>query len=397
MITSLTSNTPVPVVRLLPYLGWPALTGLLAAALAVSLAPHLANRNTATDNSTRAAVAATTAGAPASYATAVRRAAPAVVNIYTRKLLPQKRHPLFGDPFFRHFFDNSDAPRQQRMESSLGSGVVMDAEGFILTNNHVIDGANEIIALLNDGREAEAKVVGTDPDTDLAVLKIDLDNLQPISVGNPRRVEVGDIALAIGNPFGVGQSVSQGIISATGRYGLGLNTYENFLQTDAAINPGNSGGALVDVQGELIGINSAILDEKSSVGIGFATPADVAVKILREIIAHGRVVRGWLGVETQQIAPEIAARLGIDPPAALLITDIYLGSPAEDTGLQPGDMITHINGRVVSDGSRELNLIAEMKPGTAIVLDIIRDEQKLTINAVAGVRPQASRSPQQPH
>ncbi len=365
--------------RLLPYLGWPALTGLLAAALAVSLAPLLATQNPA---------------APTSYAAAVHRAAPAVVNIYTRKLLPEKRHPLFDDPFFRHFFDNSDAPRQQRMESSLGSGVVMSKEGFILTNNHVIDGANEIIALLNDGREAEARVVGTDPDTDLAVLKIDLDNLQPISVGNPRQIEVGDIALAIGNPFGVGQSVSQGIISATGRYGLGLNTYENFLQTDAAINPGNSGGALVDVQGELIGINSAILDETSWVGIGFATPADIAVKILREIIAHGRVVRGWLGVETQQIDPESAARLGIDPPAALLITDIYRGSPAESAALRPGDIITHINGRVVSDGSRELNLIAEMKPGAAIVLAIIRDERKATITAVAGVRPQARRRAQ---
>ncbi|MGK2913147.1 MAG: trypsin-like peptidase domain-containing protein [Porticoccaceae bacterium] len=379
---------------LLRYLGWPTLAGILAAAVIILLFPATRKQDGGDQVPMTVAnpvpASAKVDKQPASYALAVRNAAPAVVNIYTRKALPQKHSPLLDDPFFRRFFDNSAPPRQQRMESSLGSGVVMNTDGFILTNNHVVAGADEIIALLNDGREAEAKMVGSDPETDLAVLKIDLGNLHPIAVGRPERAQVGDIVLAIGNPFGVGQSVSQGIISATGRYGFGLSTYENFLQTDAAINPGNSGGALIDTEGQLLGINSATLDQSSSIGISFAISADIAVKVLAEIVAHGHVTRGWLGVDTQQISPEIAAKLGIQPPAALLITNVYVDSPAHQAGLQPGDVITSINGQVVGDGSREMRAIADLKPGDPISLSLIRHDRKLTIDTVAGARPPAS-------
>lgn len=379
---------------LLRYLGWPILTGLLAAAVIVLAFPRILHQYPTAPVTTDAQQAdSATAAAPqgpASYARAVHQAAPAVVNIYTRKILSQKRHALLEDPFFRRFFDNSTPPRQQRMESSLGSGVVMNDNGFILTNSHVVADADEIIVLLSDGREAEATIVGLDPETDLAVLKINLGNLRPITMGDPQNAQVGDVVLAIGNPFGVGQSVSQGIISATGRYGFGLNTYENFLQTDAAINPGNSGGALVDVKGQLLGINSAILDQTSSVGISFAIPANIAMEVLQEIVAHGRVIRGWLGVDTQQITPDSAARLGIDPPAALLITNVYVDSPAHEAGLQPGDVITRINGQIVSDGLREMRLIAELKPGDPLSLDLIRNDHRFSINTVAGTRPAAS-------
>jgi serine protease DegS len=313
-----------------------------------------------------------------------------VVNIYTRKRLPEQRHPLLNDPFFRRFFNKRNVPQQERMESSLGSGVIVSHDGFILTNHHVIDGADEITALLYDGREARASLVGTDPETDLAVLKIDLDNLTPSTVKDSQQTQVGDIVLAIGNPFGVGQSVSQGIISATGRKDLGLNIFEDFLQTDAAINPGNSGGALVDVYGNLVGINSAILNETSSVGIGFAIPANTATKILKDIVANGRVIRGWLGVEAQQLAPESAARLGLQPPTALIITDVHLASPAFSSGLKPGDVVTHINNERIGNGSSGMNLIAQLNPGDPIQLEIIRRDQRLRISAIAGTRPQAN-------
>ena len=325
-----------------------------------------------------------------SYARAVKQAAPAVVNIYTRKKLVEKRHPILNDPFFQRFFNNRSVPQRQRMESSLGSGVIVKSEGFILTNHHVIDGADEIITLLYDGREAVAKIVGTDPETDLAVLKIDLDDLTPSTFVDGRQMQVGDIVLAIGNPFGVGQSVSQGIISATGRKDLGLNTFENFIQTDAAINPGNSGGALVDVYGNLLGINSAILNESASVGIGFAIPVDTAIKVLEDIIKNGRVIRGWLGVQARQLAPEITSRLGLEPVIALLITDVNPASPAFASGLKPGDVVTHINGKPVGSGSSGMNLIAQLSPGDPIQLDIVRNDGRVSISAIAGTRPQVN-------
>lgn len=321
-----------------------------------------------------------------SYAAAVRRAAPSVVNIYTRKLLAQRRRPLRDDPLYRRFFDQSAQHQQQRMESSLGSGVIVSREGYILTNAHVIDGGDEIIVLLADGREAQARLVGTDVETDLAVLKVDLDELVAIPVGNSSQARVGDVVLAIGNPFGLGQSVSQGIISALGR-GLGLNTYENFLQTDAAINRGNSGGALIDAYGNLIGINTAMLDSGSSQGISFAIPVKTAIKVLGDIVRHGQVIRGWLGVQVQQLPPDAARALGLSPPSGLLVQEIQPGSPAEAGGLQVGDVITHVNGKPVLDGAYSTNLIADLTPGTLVRLQVLRGNAPLSIATTVGTRP----------
>ena len=321
-----------------------------------------------------------------SYAAAVQRAAPSVVNIYTRKLAPQRRSPLRNDPAFRRYFDQSARPQQQRMESSLGSGVIVSGDGYILTNHHVVANADEIIVLLADGREAEAQVVGSDPETDLAVLRITLKNLSPMPIGNSSQARVGDVVLAIGNPFGLGQSVSQGIVSATGR-GLGLNNFENFLQTDAAINRGNSGGALIDAYGNLIGINTAMLDETSSQGISFAIPVKTAIKVLEDIIREGHVVRGWLGVQVQQLVANTPQDNGAAPPAALIIIEVQPGSPAAASGLRSGDIVTHINGDPVLDGVHSTNLIADLKPGDSVNLQVLRDQHALTISAIVGVRP----------
>jgi len=377
--------------RLLRYFGWPALFGLIIAAIVTALFPQfISNDPSVTQNLvSQTTVPRPTANPVSSYAAAVRKAAPSVVNIYTRTRF---NHPLADDPVFQRFIGGSNMPQRQRMESSLGSGVIVDERGFILTNNHVVAGAEEIVALLYDGREARASIVGTDKDSDLAVLKIDLDQLTAIPrthQDSQTRAEVGDIVLAIGNPFGIGQSVSQGIISATGRSGLSLNRYENYLQTDAAINPGNSGGALIDAYGNMVGINSATLNETSFVGIGFAIPTQMAIKVLDDIITHGRVIRGWLGVEVQRLAPRIAAQLELSPPSALIITAVPIYGPAYNSGLQPGDIITHINGQAVSDGSSEIKLIADMAPGDPIELRIIRENIWLTIKAIAGIRPES--------
>ncbi|MGD9660135.1 MAG: S1C family serine protease [Porticoccaceae bacterium] len=374
--------------RIFRYLSWPVLTGLLTAALIVLLMPRVLESPPADSNITINELAPSSNWeGTASYANAVARAAPAVVNIYTSKSITRERqHPLLNDPFFRRFFNSGSLPQQKRMESSLGSGVIVSGSGFILTNNHVVSGADQIVILLHDGREAQATIVGVDPETDLAVLKINLENLTPISIGDPQKAKVGDVTLAIGNPFGVGQSVSQGIISATGR-GLGLNTFENFLQTDAAINPGNSGGALIDTYGNLLGINSAILNESSSVGLGFAIPADTAVRVMEDIVKHGRVIRGWLGVQAQQLAPDVATRLGLNPPRGLIITDIHINGPAHLAGLLPGDIITHINGQLVGDGRQGTNIIADLMPGDSIHVDVVRDGEKISVTTVAGTRP----------
>lgn len=370
------------------YISWPALSGLLLAVVIVLATPRLLEKPLVQNPLAINELApASNWDNPVSYATAVARAAPAVVNIYTSKSVTRERqHPLLNDPFFRRFFNSGSLPQQRRMESSLGSGVIVSNSGFILTNNHVVSGADQIVILLHDGREAQASIVGVDPETDLAVLKTDLDNLVPISIGNPQKAKVGDVTLAIGNPFGVGQSVSQGIISATGR-GLGLNTFENFLQTDAAINPGNSGGALIDTYGNLLGINSAILNESSSVGIGFAIPADTAVRVMDDIVKHGRVIRGWLGVQAQQLAPEVATRMGLNPPRGMIITDIHINGPAHLAGLQPGDIITHINGHLVGDGRQGTNIIADLMPGDSIHVDVVRNGEKISVTTVAGTRP----------
>ena len=251
----------------------------------------------------------------------------------------------------------------------------------------VVDGADAIVLQLQDGREAAAKVIGTDPEIDLAVLKINLENLVPIELAN-QKASVGDVVLAIGNPFGVGQSVSQGIISATQRKGLGLNTFENFIQTDAAINPGNSGGPLVDSTGHLVGINSAILDRTSyAMGISFAIPSKTALKVLTDIITHGRPIRGWLGVEASQLKPFAAKKLGLNPPLGLVITNIYPGSPAYSSGLLPGDVIFKINNNGIVDNDKAMNVIASLSPGDSIKLYVLRNGDEKVIDAVAGTRP----------
>ena len=371
--------------RLVRQYGWPVVAGLMAAALILALFPTLIHQPAPTGDAP-AATALLEMEGPVSYSAAVARAAPSVVNIYTTKSVARPRHPLLNDPFFRRFFNSGNFPQQQRMASSLGSGVIVDATGYILTNNHVVEDADQIVILLFDGREAQAEVVGTDTDTDLAVLKVDLPDLIPIATGEPHDARVGDVVLAIGNPVGVGQSVSQGILSATGR-GLGLNTFENFLQTDAAINPGNSGGALIDARGNLLGINSAILNESSSVGIGFAIPADTAMRVMADIVKHGRVIRGWLGVQAQQLAAAAAAQMGLNPPRGLMITDIHINGPAHLAGLMPGDIITHINGQLVGDGRQGTNIIADLMPGDTIHVDVVRQGEKISITAVAGTRP----------
>jgi len=371
--------------RLINYLFWPTITGLLLAILIFTFFPQWID-----DQQQPISIPTPRQTESDSYGVAVKKASPSVVNIYTQKKLPPNSH-LSADPLFQRFYNGSNPPKQQRMKSSLGSGVLMTADGYVLTNHHVVDGADQIVLQLQDGREATVIVVGKDPEIDLAVLKINLDNLTPIKLADTDDVQVGDIVLAIGNPFGVGQSVSQGIISATHRKGLGLNIFESFIQTDAAINPGNSGGALIDTKGNLIGIISAILDRTGyATGISFAIPANTALEILEDIIKHGRVIRGWLGVTALQLRPEAAKQLALEPPSGLVITDVYQNSPAFFSGLLPGDIIVRINQIWATDNDRGMNIIANLSPGDSVKLDVLRDGKRKIINAVAGTRPKAN-------
>ena len=331
---------------------------------------------------------------PVSYAAAVERAAPAVVSINTAKVVPVQTNPLMNDPFFRQFFGREpDSPRK-KVETGLGSGVIFSAQGHILTNHHVIRGADAIRVLLRDGRSAPAKVIGSDPETDLAVLQIELPNLPSMTLGRSEHIHIGDVVLAIGNPYGVGQTVTMGIVSATGRSSLGINTFENFIQTDAAINPGNSGGALVDAHGNLIGINTAIFSQTGgSVGIGFAIPTSLAKGVMQQIIEHGRALRGWLGFEAQTLSPQLLEALGL--PAGtegLLVTTIYRNSPAHMAGIEPGDVLTGIDDKKIVDARETLMAISAHKPGEKIKLDVLRDNKPLNIEAVAGERPATART-----
>ena len=325
-----------------------------------------------------------------SYATAVDKVAPAVVNIYTTKLIQERRSPLLDDPLFRHFFNkDSDNPGQRR-ETSLGSGVIISTQGYILTNNHVIAGADEIAVALHDGRTVQAKLVGADPDSDIAVLKINLPKLPVITLGHSKDLRVGDVVLAIGNPFGVGQTVTSGIVSALGRNSLGINTFENFIQTDAAINPGNSGGALINAYGDLIGINTAIYSESGgSMGIGFAIPISLARGVLTQIIEHGHVIRGWLGVKIQDISPELAESFNLKSTDGAIITNILLNGPADKAGLDRGDVIIEVAGKKVRDVRDTLNQISQHKPGERIDITVIRNGKTLSKQATIFERPTA--------
>ena len=321
------------------------------------------------------------AAQPGSLAAAVRRAAPAVVSINTSRIT---RHPFADDPWFRLFFGQQGSQSQ----SGLGSGVIMSADGYVLTNNHVVQEADHIEAVLADGRRANARVIGADPESDLAVLKIDLPDLPVMTPSDSDRIEVGDRVLAIGNPFGVGQTVTSGIVSALGRDQLGINTFENFIQTDAAINPGNSGGALTDEQGRLLGINTAIYSRSGgSLGIGFAIPVNVARQALQDIVQNGRVVRGWIGVESTALTPELAENLGAASAQGVIITGVLNGGPAARAGMRPGDVVTLINGRPVRTVAELRAGITALRPGTAATFTALRQGQNVEMQLVPGQRP----------
>ena len=321
-----------------------------------------------------------------SYASGVERAAPAVVNIYTSKQIASSSPTNFDNPSVRDYADS--LPNPERRQSSLGSAVILNSEGYLLTNNHVIAGSDEILVALQDGREALASLIGTDPETDLAVLKIDLPDLPAVTIDSRDQQRIGDVVMAIGNPFGLGQTVTMGIISATGRNQLGLNTYEDFIQTDAAINQGNSGGALVDAQGNLIGINTAIFSQAGSAqGIGFAIPAKLAVEVMQAIIQHGRVIRGWLGVEVQPLTPELAESFGLDISQGIVVASLYRNGPAWNAGLLPGDVILKIDDQPATSGRQAMNQVARAKPSDRIKLSVLRNGEQMSFSAEVGVRP----------
>lgn len=341
--------------------GWPTLVAVSSIpSPAISIIEAPTNNAGGTDSS-------------GSYANAAQKAVPAVVHIYTSQTIKVPRHPLANDPVFRHFFGDRLGESAQR-RSGLGSGVVVSSEGYILTNFHVINGADEIEVASNDGQKYKAKVVGSDPESDLAVLRVPADHKLPvITFGNSDRLRVGDIVLAIGNPFGVGQTVTSGIVSALGRSHLGINTFENFIQTDAAINPGNSGGALVDTHGNLVGINTAIYSESGgSMGIGFAIPVSLAKTIMEAIIKNGAVTRGWIGVEVQEITPELAESFKLPSADGALIAGVVRNAPAEKAGIQPGDVLLDIAGQPVKDAQAMLSLIATLEPGKISRLKLMR-------------------------
>ncbi len=325
-----------------------------------------------------------------SYSDAAKKAMPAVVNIFTssQKALVNPHQQYKDDPLFRHFFGDQLDDENEQPENSLGSGVIISAQGLILTNDHVVASADEIEILLSDGRKLPAQVVGTDPETDLALIKVDAEKLPYITFAAADTLDIGDVVLAIGNPFGVGQTVTQGIVSALGRNHLGINTFENFIQTDASINPGNSGGALIDTEGNLVGINSAIYSRSGgSMGIGFAIPASLAKQVMEQIATSGSVTRGWIGIEAQDITPELAESFKLSVAEGSLIAGVLRNSPADAAGIKAGDVLLAINGRVVTDSSGMLNIIAVLKPNEKAILTVVRLGQEIKIPVIIGKRP----------
>jgi serine protease DegQ len=329
-----------------------------------------------------------------SFRLAAQKASAAVVSINVSK--NAGKNPQMDDPWFKFFFgERGERGQGAEPQAGMGSGVIVSADGYILTNNHVVEGADEIEVILNDSRRAVAKVIGTDPDSDLAILKITLDKLPAIVLGNSDALQVGDQVLAIGNPFGVGQTVTSGIVSALNKNQLGINTFENFIQTDAAINPGNSGGALVDVNGNLQGINTAIYSRSGgSLGIGFAIPVSTAKHVMESIVKDGVVTRGWIGVEPQDLSPELAVTFGIKNSAkngeslqGVIITGVLQGAPAAKAGIVPGDIIVSIAGKPIRNVSELLTQVAMIKPGNSEIFGIIRKEAPLELNVAAGTRP----------
>jgi serine protease DegQ len=329
-----------------------------------------------------------------SYSDAVRKAAPAVVSIFTSKEITRPRNPFLNDPLFRRFFGDGFKGESQRA-FSLGSGVIISASGYILTNEHVVEAADEIEVALSNGKKLAAKVVGSDPETDLAVLRVDEQNLPSITLGHADKLKVGDVVLAIGNPLGVGQTVTMGIISALHRNGLRINTFENFIQTDAAINQGNSGGALIDTSGNLVGINTAILSQSGgSIGIGFAIPVSTAKQVMDQLIANGAVTRGWVGVELQDITPELAGSFKLGSTAGVLIAGVQRGSPADRAGIKPGDIVLAVNGKQVNDPDSMRGLIVAIAPGRQVKIKLKRGQRELQLAVHVGKRPKPEPEPE---
>ena len=326
-----------------------------------------------------------------SYADAIAMATPAVVNIYTKKTITRKQVSLLDDPFFQRFFGSGALPQKKSTQSSLGSGVIVSEQGYILTNYHVIEGADDIVVMLQDGRNSNATLIGADVESDLAVLKINLGGLTTIKLAREHRSEVGDVVFAIGNPFGVGQTVTMGIISATGRAGLGLNQFENFIQTDAAINPGNSGGALIDANGTLIGINTAIFSRSGgSQGIGFAIPSDYARDILLALVNEGQVTRGWLGIDAREILVNQTTPAGVVPRNCILIERVQLNSPAHQAGLTVGDIIVSLNGNIIENGRDAVEQITKSTPGERLNIGVIRNGIEEQCEVTIAARPDAA-------
>ena len=365
-----------------------AVTVLLAAFFVVStLKPEWVNRRATLLGGVVSVVEAPAGAlnniAPGSLSAAAKKASPTVVSINTSKAA--QRNPRSNDPWFKFFFGDQGGDQPQ---VGLGSGVIVSADGYILTNNHVVEGADEIEVTLNDSRHAHGKVIGTDPDTDLAVLKIELDKLPVITLGNSDGLEVGDQVLAIGNPFGVGQTVTSGIVSALGRNQLGINNFENFIQTDAAINPGNSGGALIDVNGNLEGINTAIYSRSGgSMGIGFAIPVSMAKIVLEGIVKEGQVRRGWIGVEPNNLSPELAETFGVKADTGVIITGVLQAGPAAKAGIRPGDVITGVGDKKIDNVQELLTAVAGLKPGNASRFALRRGGDKMELDVTPGLRP----------
>lgn len=368
-------------------LGWPVVSGVLLALLVIQQFPEWIGLPAKPSFQMAPALALPSSRGVVSYSDAVNSASPAVANIFTAKQLktPNNSQQLNNLPFGDY---SNSIPVPARRQSSLGSAVILHKDGYLLTNNHVVAGADEILVALKDGREAIATLIGTDPETDLAVLKIDLPDLPAVTISPAEEQRTGDVVMAIGNPFGLGQTVTMGIISATGRNQLGLNTYEDFIQTDAAINQGNSGGALIDAHGRLIGINTAIFSQSGgSQGIGFAIPASLALNVMEEIILKGRVIRGWLGVEVQPLTNDLAESFGLAQTEGIVVSGLYRNGPAWVAGLRPGDVIMSIDGYAAATGRQAMNQVARTPPGETVSIEILRDGNAMTFSAEVGIRP----------
>ena len=360
-------------------------TGLAAAFLVLLLRPDLVGRTPAVP---AAPSLLERSGGPVSYADAVQRAAPAVVNVFATKITREKPHPLLDEPLFKHFFGNQVSRPRIKRENSLGSGVIVDPNGYVLTNNHVIEGAGEIQVVLGDGRSLPARLVGSDPETDIAVLQAAGSKLPVASLNEADALQVGDVVMAIGNPFGVGKTVTMGIVSATGRNQLGITEFENFIQTDAAINPGNSGGALINAVGDVVAINTAIFSQSGgSLGIGFAIPIQLAEEVMAQLIENGRVIRGWLGISGQDLTAALAESMGIDFREGILVSGVLEGGPGDLAGLKPGDLIVKIDRKPVTSAQQMLARIASRHPGSPLSLTVSRDGTELEQVAIVGERP----------